>query len=136
MMSTPRSERPRMGRTNMRSLPGWCVVVACLSAMVLGFFGPNASAEEAAPSSSETEETPAPSAPPPPPPGGYQSGRFPMPNDAEVPLAFMPPGSAATPMPSEEIYPPQTITIRFNHKKHVKDEKQDCASCHDVANSD
>ena len=59
-----------------------------------------------------------------------------MPNDAEVPLKFMPPGTNATPMPSEEIFPPQTITIRFNHKKHVKELKQDCASCHDAASSE
>ena len=47
-------------------------------------------------------------------------GRAPMPGDAEVPLQWMPPGTAASPLPSDEIFPPQTLTLRFNHKKHVK----------------
>lgn len=117
-------------------MPSWVALVACVSALVLGLFGPDANAEpppEAAPSEgAEPAPTEAPK-PPPPPPGGYKSGLFPMPNDAEVPLAFMPPGSGVTPVPSEEIYPPQTITIRFNHKKHVKDQKLECKACHEGA---
>ena len=119
-------------RPNGRPLPGWLALVACLSALVLGLVGPDASAQPAP--DAPAEGTPAESAaPPPPPPGGYKSGLYPMPNDAETPLAFMPPGSAASPVPSEEIYPPQTITIRFNHKKHTKDLKQTCKSCHAAA---
>ena len=138
MMRTARSEQPRNPRKDPRSLPGWWVVLACVSALFLGLVGPDAAAEEEKPaapadSSDTPEEAPKPA---PPPPGGYQTGKFPMPNDAEVPLAFMPPGTAATPMPSEEVFPPQTITIRFNHKKHVKELKQECSSCHDAATSD
>src|SRR6185436_19425814 len=57
-------------------------------------------------------------------------GRAPMPGDAEVPLTWMPPGTAASPLPSDEIFPPQTLTIRFNHKKHVKQLQQSCKVCH------
>ena len=32
-----------------------------------------------------------------------------------------------------KIFPPQTITIRFNHKKHVKQLKQTCKVCHAAA---
>lgn len=61
------------------------------------------------------------------------SGTSPMPGDAEVPLAWMPPGSSASPVPSDAIFPPQTLTIRFNHKKHVKGLKLSCKVCHEGA---
>ncbi|MCL2722895.1 MAG: cytochrome c3 family protein [Polyangiaceae bacterium] len=32
--------------------------------------------------------------------------------------------------PSKAIFPPQNITIRFNHKSHVKDQKLECKTCH------
>ncbi|HMY19614.1 MAG TPA: cytochrome c3 family protein, partial [Polyangium sp.] len=137
MMRTNRSEKPRLRGRDARPLPGWWVVAACLSALFMGLLGPDAAAQEGEAAPADSSDAPAETPkPPPPPPGGYQSGRFPMPNDAEVPLKFMPPGTNATPMPSEEIFPPQTITIRFNHKKHVKELKQDCASCHDAASSE
>jgi len=130
MMTSTRSKllrtRHNQGR---RPLPGWTMLAACLLALLLGLVGPDASAEprpegegDAAPAATEK--------PPAPPPGGYKSGLYPMPNDAEVPIALMPPGSAASPMPSEEIFPPQTVTIRFNHKKHVGELKQNCKACH------
>ncbi len=56
-----------------------------------------------------------------------------MPGDAEVPLAWMPPGSSVSPLPSEEIFPPQTIPLRFNHKKHVKVLSLSCKVCHAAA---
>jgi hypothetical protein len=31
---------------------------------------------------------------------------------------------------SDEIFPPQTLTIRFNHKLHIKKLKQSCKTCH------
>ena len=58
-----------------------------------------------------------------------------MPGDAEVPLAWMPPGSAASPVPSDEIFPPQTMPLRFNHKKHVKGLSLTCKVCHAAAYS-
>lgn len=60
-------------------------------------------------------------------------GLAPMPNDEEVPLAWMPPGTDHSPLPSEEIFPPQTITIRFNHKKHVGELMLSCKVCHSAA---
>ena len=56
-----------------------------------------------------------------------------MPGDAEVPLAWMPPGSNVSPLPSEEIFPPQTVPLRFNHKKHVKGLSLSCKVCHEAA---
>jgi hypothetical protein len=69
----------------------------------------------------------------PAPPPTWTSGRSPMPGDAEVPLAWMPPGTAATPVPSEAIFPPQSIPLRFNHKKHVKGLGLSCKVCHEAA---
>lgn len=63
----------------------------------------------------------------------YTSGLSPMPGDAPVPLEWMPPGSKESPVPSDEIFPPQSITVRFNHKKHVKDLQLSCKSCHTAA---
>jgi hypothetical protein len=33
-------------------------------------------------------------------------------------------------VPSDEIFPPQSITLRFNHKKHVKELSLSCKVCH------
>jgi hypothetical protein len=60
----------------------------------------------------------------------YRGGTAPMPNDAPVPDEWMPPGTDESPVPSDEIFPPQAITIRFNHKKHVKDFSLSCKTCH------
>src|SRR4029079_11693247 len=38
-------------------------------------------------------------------------------------------------LPSEEIFPPQTIPLRFNHKKHVKQLKLSCKACHAAASA-
>jgi len=64
---------------------------------------------------------------------GEGHGLSPLPNGEMVPLEWMPPGSAASPVPSDEIFPPQSITIRFNHKLHVKKFKQTCKVCHSSA---
>ncbi len=50
-----------------------------------------------------------------------------------VPLELMPPGTGATPVPSVRIFPPQTMTIRFNHHEHVHDLQQTCKVCHAAA---
>jgi len=99
-----------------RLIPGWLAFSACALALGLAAFDPIAAAEPAPPTSSAS---PAPSIAP-----SVHSG------DAEVPLALMPPGTKVSPLPSDEIFPPQAITIRFNHEKHVKDLKQTCKSCH------
>ncbi len=66
-------------------------------------------------------------------PKKYTSGLHPMPNGDPVPLEWMPPGTKESPAPSDEIFPPQTLTIRFNHKKHVQDLKMSCKSSHGAA---
>jgi hypothetical protein len=93
---------------------GWVALVACLLAAALG--GARARADA----------TPPPHAPP-------RGGLAPMPDDAEVPLAWMPPGSAASPVPSDAIFPPQTVPLRFNHKLHVKGLALSCKVCHAAA---
>lgn len=61
-------------------------------------------------------------------------GLAPLPGGAEVPLHDRPPGAFADDGgPSPVIFPPQQITIRFNHKKHVKELGMTCTTCHDLA---
>ena len=57
-------------------------------------------------------------------------GLAPLSGDREVPPEWMPPGSNASPIPSDEIFPPQTITIRFDHSKHVEGIGMSCKTCH------
>jgi hypothetical protein len=121
-----------------RFVPGWVAFVACLGALTLAILGPEASAEPAQPADGASAEEKSAAgadttAPAQPPPGGYTSARAPMPKDAAVPIEWMPPGSNVSPLPSDEVFPPQTITIRFNHKKHVKELKQTCKVCHAAA---
>lgn len=137
----PGTGHPR--RDAGRLVPGWLAIVACVAAMALAaIVGPPAAAQPAPPDpdagavaadagrggaeAAPAEEAPAPAAPA----GGYITALAPMPGDAEVPIEWMPPGTSASPLPSDEIFPPQTITIRFNHKKHVKELKQTCKTCH------
>jgi len=50
---------------------------------------------------------------------------------AAVPLKWLPPGAFQDDKgPSTAIYPPQKMTLRFNHKFHVSDQKLKCESCH------
>lgn len=118
MIGRPSLPQGRRGRAPTPALPTWMALAACLAALLLALVGP--SAEAAGPTL-------------PPADTSQRAGRSPMPSDAEVPLKFMPPGSAASPLPSEEIFPPQTLTIRFNHKKHVKELELSCKVCHAAA---
>ena len=97
----------------------------CLGALVLGAFG-DARAEAVDARSaraSEPERVPAPI-----------HGLAPLPGDAPVPLADRPPGAyAGDGGPSPVIFPAQQITIRFNHRKHVKELGFPCATCHEKA---
>ena len=120
----------RRSPSRSRALPTSVAVFACLVAALLAVFGPTASAQPpkvVASASAAVAIAPAPT--------GAQtlSGLSPMPGDAEVPLAFMPPGSGASPVPSDEIFPPQQLTLRFNHKKHVKEMVLSCKVCHEAA---
>jgi hypothetical protein len=66
-------------------------------------------------------------------PRGPSHGLEPLPGGEMVPLELMPPGSSASPVPSDRIFPPQTLTIRFNHRFHVKELQQTCKVCHAAA---
>ncbi|NUP10079.1 MAG: cytochrome c family protein [Polyangiaceae bacterium] len=116
-MNARRSSFARAGRSWSAAL----LVVAVVAAIVSALAVPGVHADDAA-------TTPPEKAAP-----ARLSGMSPMPNDAEVPIELMPPGSRESPVPSDEIFPPQSITIRFNHKKHVKDLKLSCKSCHTAA---
>jgi hypothetical protein len=64
------------------------------------------------------------------PVGPFERGLAPLSGDREVPLEWMPPGTRQSPVPSDEIFPPQTLTIRFDHRMHVEDLGQRCVDCH------
>lgn len=49
----------------------------------------------------------------------------------EGPLSTLPPGAFSPDTgPSDVIFPAQSLTIRFDHKKHVKELGRTCTSCH------
>jgi hypothetical protein len=90
------------------------VFLVCLAAAILGLVAPATSAEPGHDGGPES---------PPNPPG----------SSAVVPLAVLPPGAAVSLVPSDEIFPPQTIPLRFDHKKHVRGLKLTCKVCHEAA---
>jgi hypothetical protein len=97
-------------------LPGLVLALACALGLGLAAEAQQASAE---PPSGE--------------PVSLRGGLHPMEGNAEVPLEWMPPGSARSPVPSDEIFPPQSLPLRFNHKKHVKELNLTCKVCHAAA---
>jgi hypothetical protein len=61
----------------------------------------------------------------------YTSGLAPMPNDQKVPQELLPPGADSPDRgPSTVIFPPQTLSIRFNHQFHVDKQHRSCKACH------
>ena len=62
-------------------------------------------------------------------------GLAPLPDDQRVPLKVLPPGAAdPDPGPSDVIFPRQSLTLRFNHAKHVgKEIGATCKTCHGAA---
>ncbi|HEY4116827.1 MAG TPA: cytochrome c3 family protein [Byssovorax sp.] len=109
----------------MRLVTGWFAVLACALAFMLALASSRVDADTTPIAAPAVVAVAAPTV--------TVHGVAPLPDDAEVPVAWMPPGAAASPVPSEEIFPPQTITIRFNHKKHVDELKQPCKVCHAAA---
>jgi hypothetical protein len=97
-------------------LPGLVLALACALGLGLAAEAQQASAE---PPSGE--------------PVSLRGGLHPMEGNAEVPLEWMPPGSARSPVPSDEIFPQQSLPLRFNHKKHVKELNLTCKVCHSAA---
>lgn len=122
--------------TRATATSGWLVLVACAASVLLALVGPGASAQPtAAPAASGdapagAASAAASSAAPAAQGNAHTRGIAPIAGDGAVPNDWLPPGSKASPIPSDEIFPPQQITIRFNHKKHVQEEKQDCKVCH------
>ena len=139
------------------SVSGWLLALACVSAIVLGMVSGDASAQpggdDAKPAASARASASAAAngggAPSPDadegdepeaeeeeelyPGTGPDHGIYPLHGNEMVPLKWMPPGTNASPLPSDEVFPPQTITIRFNHKLHMKDFEQTCKVCHKAA---
>ena len=128
-MMTSEARRPRSA-----GLPGWLVAGACAVSLLAGAAvgpaaaqpNPNADAGGVTTASAATAAAEA-------PPTEERHGLFPLPGDAAVPLEWMPPGSSASLAPSDEIFPPQTIPLRFNHKLHVQELQQTCKVCHRAA---
>jgi hypothetical protein len=65
-------------------------------------------------------------------PAATTHGLAPLPDDRQVPKAMLPPGAFEPDQgPSDAIFPPQQVTIRFNHAKHLgKDIGTTCKTCH------
>ncbi|MBW2529643.1 MAG: cytochrome c3 family protein [Deltaproteobacteria bacterium] len=71
--------------------------------------------------------------PPAPPPAAALDGSSP------VPLKYLPPGTEASPYPSEPIFGAQVIPLRFDHQLHLGLEEKPklrCDSCHPARASD
>lgn len=62
---------------------------------------------------------------------GPQHGLAPLAGDQVVPTKLLPPGAPDPDNgPSDVIFPPQQITLRFNHTVHVKGQNIACKTCH------
>jgi hypothetical protein len=97
------------------------VCLVCSVALALGW--------QARPAAADVAPAPAAAGAPP-----VVHGLSPLPGDAPVPLQDRPPGAhAGDGGPSPVVFPPQQLTIRFNHKKHVKELGLSCTTCHDRA---
>lgn len=56
------------------------------------------------------------------------------PTQRGLPQTDRPPGSEPDDGgPSSAIFPPQTLTLRFNHRKHAEELRLPCTACHDLA---
>jgi Cytochrome c7 and related cytochrome c len=138
------------------NLSGWILALACGAAMVFASVSGNEASAQPGPAASASASAAAQggAAPSPDPapaddaaeddaaddeaedaiPGtGPDHGLYPLPDNEMVPLKWMPPGTSASPLPSDEIFPPQTIALRFNHKVHIKEFEQTCKVCHKAA---
>jgi hypothetical protein len=89
-------------------MSGRLLVFVCLAAMIAGFLRPAAAV---APTT--------------------LGGMHPLADDKPVPEEWLPPGAMSPDGgPSSVVYPPQKLTIRFNHKKHIKEAGANCMTCH------
>ena len=143
--------RPRTSPSNDSTVSGWLLAIACVCAIALGMLSGEAAAQTgddakaAASAAAQGGGAPSPDAEEEDdeedaeeeeelyPGTGPDHGIYPLHGNEMVPLKWMPPGTNASPIPSDEVFPPQTITIRFNHKLHMKDFEQTCKVCHKAA---
>jgi hypothetical protein len=92
---------------------------------------PSASASASASSMTAPDAAPAVGMPGTEVVGPFTSGLAPLPSNAQVPLKWLPPGAFEQDRgPSSAIFPPQKLTLRFNHKFHVQTQKLKCEGCH------
>lgn len=112
-----------------RLLPGWVAALGCVLALAAAALSEPSAVAQPMPAATAVSEAPVTQEVA----HGPDHGLHPLADNEMVPLKWMPPGSSASPLPSEEIFPPQTITIRFNHKLHVKQFQQPCRICHGAA---
>ena len=63
-------------------------------------------------------------------------GLAPLPGGGLPPLSLRPPGAKRGETgPSQAIFPPQRITLRFNHRRHFEEPEMACTKCHTKANT-
>jgi Cytochrome c7 and related cytochrome c len=109
----------------------WLLPLSLLLAVSLAIAqGPTPTPTQTQTQTQTATPTPTPGAP-------YHSGLAPLPNDQHVPAKLLPPGAFEPDTgPSDVIFPAQNLTLRFNHRFHVVDQKQKCTGCHkDAATS-
>ncbi len=94
-------------------MSGRFLIFACLVAALAGVFRPAAAVM---------------------PQASVVHGIHPLAGDKPVPGKWLPPGAPEPDGgPSSVVFPPQKMTLRFNHKKHVKEAGATCATCHGKA---
>jgi hypothetical protein len=118
-------------RTSKGVVTAWPLVVAIVTAISMAFAappGPPAAPPPTAAASARASATPTPTAT-----KTFTTGLAPLPNDQQVPESMLPPGASAPDEgPSKVVFPPQKLTLRFNHKFHLK-QGATCKTCHAAA---
>ncbi len=98
-----------------RIAPGVLVAVACLFAAMIGLAAPDVAAE------------------PPERDAGADAATADVPAPVTGGLAALPEGAASGEQPSDAIFPPQEIPLRFDHARHVSGLGLSCTDCHPQA---
>ena len=106
-------------------LGAWPLMLAIVLAISVAFAqGPGAETKAVAPAAASSA---------PDTPKTWKTAISPLPNDEAVPERLLPPGATSPDEgPSKVIFPPQKITLRFNHKFHLK-QGATCKTCHGAA---
>lgn len=111
----------------------WPLVIAIVTAISMAFAAPPVTPALRAAPAQTPSATPTPTPPTPTPTKAFTTGLAPLPNNQRVPEAMLPPGAPSPDEgPSKVVFPPQKITLRFNHKFHLK-QGATCTTCHKAA---